>query len=63
MPAVGGWWCPDAVDELGGRGTDVDLSWLPFQLPTGLRIVVSASEGAVEAQLRSRLPPEAGSQS
>ncbi|KOV93334.1 hypothetical protein ADL04_27545 [Streptomyces sp. NRRL B-3648] len=36
----------DALDQLSG---DVDLSWLPDELPSGVRMVLSAQEGSAAA--------------
>ena len=47
----------EALDQLAaGEGTS--LSWLPSQLPTGVRIVATARPGPYLAALASRLPEE-----
>ena len=44
----------DGLDQLSTHGEEVDLRWLPSELPPGARIVVSAAEGAVSESLQRR---------
>lgn len=50
----------DAVDELEDRGGARELSWLPEQLPAGVRLLVSTKPGQVANRLAVRGWPTLG---
>jgi NACHT domain- and WD repeat-containing protein len=45
----------DALDQLGTQGEEVDLAWLPSELPASVRVVVSVAAGPLSALLARRL--------
>lgn len=49
--------CFDALDQLSDADAGRSLSWLPVQLPPGIRVVVSAMTGECERALAAKLPP------